>query len=763
MLDRDVERVAYAAAECVLSHPGGQIGHVDLDASARRAMEAGDRPETSLLRRVACMDLEEGGEHLGAIAVLEVRAPRDRLAPRVEPGTDGKEELTRGTQRARLPERQEAMVLVRDQGLVQVTGADEERTATCCVRMREAHVTIAERREPVVARPLADDAREVTEIVRDDRRDGERISRAAGLERLAEDRLFAIELGIDLRGEAIDEITELEDRCTAERAGADGEPLAVVTRDRSVRRRDERARGDGVDVPSSDPIDDVACGRERVFRLDRLPCVVANACIDVRWHERRDRRVVRREEQREISRSFTSMGGLCAGDVVEHAGRCLCTRIVPQPGSGVLYLTDEQLGSDSGFHAAMVVRGSRVMTGRRRSSSDEQQRATARTDVLGGMPVARFLREHWQKKPLLVRNAFPGFRDPITPDELAGLSCEEGVESRIVREKGGAKPWEVTWGPHPESVFASLPDRDWTLLVQEVNRWVPEAALLLDRFGFIPNVRVDDVMVSYAEPGGNVGPHLDSYDVFLIQGQGERRWRWHTSPTKDTRLVPDLDLRVLAKFRPDADEVLGPGDMLYLPPGFAHHGVAVTPCLTYSIGFRSPGAGEVWGSFAASAKQRPEAARLLEDPELSAKAHPGAIPPALLARVREMVRSMDTSDEMIDRWFASFATRLKPGHGLEPPRRAPDSKKIAERLSRGDTVARSEEGRWAFLPRARGALLLYVGGEELEVPAEAAELAQTLCSARRHDGRALKRQASTSAARALLVRLFAMGALRFGR
>ena len=273
----------------------------------------------------------------------------------------------------------------------------------------------------------------------------------------------------------------------------------------------------------------------------------------------------------------------------------------------------------------------------------------------------------------------------------------------------------------------------------------------------------DDVMVSYAEPGGNVGPHVDSYDVFLVQGQGERRWRWHTRPTKEKRLVPDLELRVLSRFRPDADEVLGPGDMLYLPPGFAHHGVAVTPCLTYSIGFRSPSAGEMWTSFAASAKERPEASRLLEDPELSASAHPGAIPKALLARVREMVRAMDVSDAAIDRWFASFATRLKPGHVLEPPRRAPDSKTILARLSRGDTVARSEEGRWAFLPRPRGALLLYVGGEEIEVPVAAAELARTICAARRHDGHLLQAEAKSAAARALLLRLFAMGALAFTR
>src|SRR5688572_2940733 len=132
------------------------------------------------------------------------------------------------------------------------------------------------------------------------------------------------------------------------------------------------------------------------------------------------------------------------------------------------------------------------------------------------MSTKEFLRSHWQKKPLLVRNAFPTFQDPVDPDELAGLACEDGVESRIVRKKN----WQVTWGPQAEEVFASLPERDWTLLVQEVNRWIPDAALLLEPFSFLPNVRVDDVMVSFAAPGGSVGPHLDSYDVFLVQGQG---------------------------------------------------------------------------------------------------------------------------------------------------------------------------------------------------------------------------------------------------
>jgi 50S ribosomal protein L16 3-hydroxylase len=392
---------------------------------------------------------------------------------------------------------------------------------------------------------------------------------------------------------------------------------------------------------------------------------------------------------------------------------------------------------------------------------------TTRT-LLGGLSPARFLREHWQKKPLLVRGAIPGFRDPIEPDELAGLACEHGVESRIVRERGQrGRPWpttwEVTWGPQAEETVAALPDARWTLLVQEVNRWVPDAALLLDRFAFLPNVRVDDVMVSYAAPGGSVGPHLDSYDVFLIQGMGERRWKYDTRPTKDTRLRSGLELRILERFTPDADEVLRAGDMLYLPPGFAHHGVAVTPCLTYSIGFRAPGYGEMWKAFGAHVAARSGAAgaRLLVDPPLSPAENPGAIPPALLARVRDVIRSMDLTDDAIDRFFASFATRLAPGHELTPPRKPLSEAEIMKRLARGDEVVRSEEGRWAFLPRPRKALLLYLGGEELEVDAKAADLARALCASRRWGGRELHALARNASARALIAKLVALGGLAF--
>lgn len=394
----------------------------------------------------------------------------------------------------------------------------------------------------------------------------------------------------------------------------------------------------------------------------------------------------------------------------------------------------------------------------------ESRRTRKQPGLFGTMSTAHFLRHYWQKKPLLVRGAFPDFRDPILPDELAGLSCEDGVESRIVREKGARGSWEVTWGPQEEGAFKELPDRAWTLLVQEANRWVPDVAMLLEPFAFLPNVRIDDVMISFAAPGGSVGPHTDSYDVFLIQGQGERRWMYGDRPLSDPAFEPGLDLRILRSFRAAEDAVLRAGDMLYLPPGFAHHGVAVSPCLTYSVGFRAPNAAEAWSSFAEWAAGTTSASALLEDPPLSPAKNPGDIPVRLLERARQMVRSIDMSDDAIDRWYASFSTRLKPGHVLEGPARVPSIDVLLERLARGARVRRSEEARFALLPRKRDAsLLLFVGGTEMQVPADAAPLARMICASRRYEGPGLLSLAKTKRARTLLHQLFCMGALVMGR
>src|SRR4051812_21720624 len=194
------------------------------------------------------------------------------------------------------------------------------------------------------------------------------------------------------------------------------------------------------------------------------------------------------------------------------------------------------------------------------------------------------MRRYWQRKPLLVRGAFPGFRDPLTPREVMALAGSDETVSRLVQRRGSQ--WRVEHGPIPAARFKQLPRRAWTVLVQDINHVSAAARDILARFDFIPHARIDDVMVSYAVTGGGVGPHVDSYDVFLLQGRGRRRWR--ISRQEDLAFVPGLPLKILADFRAEEEWVLEAGDMLYLPPGVAHEGVAETDCLTWSIGFRAP-------------------------------------------------------------------------------------------------------------------------------------------------------------------------------
>ena len=204
--------------------------------------------------------------------------------------------------------------------------------------------------------------------------------------------------------------------------------------------------------------------------------------------------------------------------------------------------------------------------------------------LLGGLEVGRFLSQFWQTKPLLVRNAVPDFKGVVQAPELLALASRDDVESRLVWRRRGA--WRLRHGPFSHSELARLPKREWTLLVQGLNLELPAADALLRRFRFLPYSRLDDVMVSYATPGGGVGPHFDSYDVFLLQGPGRRTWS--VSKQRDRELDPTAPLKILRNFRPEARWLLEPGDLLYLPPGWAHDGVALESCFTYSIGLRSP-------------------------------------------------------------------------------------------------------------------------------------------------------------------------------
>ncbi|MFS0826829.1 ribosomal protein uL16 3-hydroxylase [Pseudomonas phoenicis] len=345
--------------------------------------------------------------------------------------------------------------------------------------------------------------------------------------------------------------------------------------------------------------------------------------------------------------------------------------------------------------------------------------------LLGGLTAREFLRDYWQKKPLLVRQAFSDFESPIDPDELAGLALEDEVESRLVLEHG-ERPWELRRGPFAEEAFADLPERDWTLLVQAVDQFVPEVAELLEHFRFLPSWRIDDVMISYAAPGGSVGPHFDNYDVFLLQGHGKRNWKLGQMCDSDSALLDHADLRILADFEQSEEMVLEPGDMLYLPPRLAHYGVAEDACLTYSVGFRAPSAAEVLTHFTDFLSQfLPDEARY-SDADAQPVSDPHQIQHDALDRLKALLAEHMGDERLLLTWFGQFMT--------EP--RYPEQV-IGEVLSVTDLLAALEQGALLIRnPSARMAwsemdadLVLFASGQSRLLSGHLRELLKLICAA----------------------------------
>jgi 50S ribosomal protein L16 3-hydroxylase len=282
-----------------------------------------------------------------------------------------------------------------------------------------------------------------------------------------------------------------------------------------------------------------------------------------------------------------------------------------------------------------------------------------------GLDPASFLKRYWQRRPMMLRQAFPGFDGLISPRELMRLACRDDAQARLAIRRG--KRWELLLGPFRRSDFRALPERGWSLLVQEINHFVPEAERFLRRFAFIPYARLDDLMVSYAPDGGGVGPHFDSYDVFLLQGLGRRRWR--ISAQEDRSLVEDAPLRILRRFSPEREWVVAPGDLLYLPPRYAHEGVAVGDCVTCSVGFRAPSSQELAQGFLDHLHDSMQLGGMYEDPGLQLQREPARIAPAMVARVERAIRGIKWNRGDIRRFLGAFLTEPKPHVFFTPPQR----------------------------------------------------------------------------------------------
>lgn len=326
--------------------------------------------------------------------------------------------------------------------------------------------------------------------------------------------------------------------------------------------------------------------------------------------------------------------------------------------------------------------------------------------LLGGLSPQKFLRDYWQKKPLLIRQAVPGFAGLLDPMALMALACEEDVQARLVTQQKGQ--FDLRHSPFVTKDFNGLSKKGtWSVLVQGVNHFLPEATELLKRFDFIPHARLDDLMVSYAPKGGGVGPHFDAYDVFLLQGYGHRRWQISTQ--KDQTLIEGAPLRILKDFWVEQEWVLEPGDMLYLPPHCAHNGIAEDDCMTYSIGFRTPWHQELAEQFLVYLQDRIQIKGTYADPDLKLQKHPAEIGPAMLKQVGAAIRKIRWDDEDIANFLGCYLSEPKPHIFFDGPVRPLSSTRFADAVQKRGVVL---DLKTLMLCQGR---TLFVNGEAFQV------------------------------------------------
>ncbi|MEO0441006.1 MAG: cupin domain-containing protein [Pseudomonadota bacterium] len=357
--------------------------------------------------------------------------------------------------------------------------------------------------------------------------------------------------------------------------------------------------------------------------------------------------------------------------------------------------------------------------------------ATRAQMKLNNFDIPAFVQEYWQKNPLMIANPWEVWRNPLSADELAGLACEEDVESRLVTSgpDGQSRDWQLEHGPIPEQRFATLDESGWTLLVQAVDQYVPDVAKLIEPFRFIPDWRIDDVMVSYAADGGGVGPHFDQYDVFLIQGAGQRRWQIGDVCDEAAPLLPHDDLRLLAEFEPREEWICEPGDILYVPPGVAHNGIAVgDDCMTYSIGFRAPSTSELIGYWSDALLADLGKDERFADPGLALQGNPGEIGAEALNRLHDMVRRKIDDRVAFGRWFGEYGSSPKYAEFDHAQDVTLSEADIKARLEAGSELSLSPSSRFLFLRKNDESLILFADGQSHDCSGASFRFAEELCA-----------------------------------
>lgn len=344
------------------------------------------------------------------------------------------------------------------------------------------------------------------------------------------------------------------------------------------------------------------------------------------------------------------------------------------------------------------------------------------SQLLGGLSPERFLAGYWHRKPLLVRHAIPAMQALLSRAELFALATDDAVEARVVERAG--RQWRLEHGPFPARALTARRSNPWTLLVQGVNLHHDGADALMRRFDFVPAARLDDLMISWAADGGGVGPHFDSYDVFLLQAAGRRRWR--VSMQRDRALVADAPLKLLRDFRPAMEWVLEPGDMLYLPPGCAHDGVAEGECMTYSIGFRAPSAGELARGLLEHLADNIERPGMYADPGLARPRRTAELDDAYVARALHLIGRIEPTRAQVTDFLGTHLTEPKPSVFFDAPERPLGRAAFGRALAaRGLRLDRRSQ----MLHSGRN---LYINGETVRIAGNAASL-KILADARRLD------------------------------
>lgn len=380
--------------------------------------------------------------------------------------------------------------------------------------------------------------------------------------------------------------------------------------------------------------------------------------------------------------------------------------------------------------------------------------------ILGGISAEDFLQEYWQKKPLLVRDAFPGVSELMDPEELAGLSLDEANESRIILERSPVD-WELRLGPFDDKQFKNLPATHWTLLVQAIDHQVPAIAQLLDAFDFVPSWRLDDIMASYAPQFGSVGPHFDYYDVFLIQAQGQRRWQIGQTCDGNTPLLPNLPVRILQQFQAMDEWILNPGDMLYLPPGIAHHGVAQNNCMTYSVGFRAPSKLEIVNDFVHHLSIHQADDQRYRDPHLRIQENPGWLNQEAVDQVQGILQQLVSDRAQVESWLAGYLSQTKYESQPEPPDEDYSAQDVMDLLTANYSSRREESSRMIYTGAENRPTGFFINGEPFPTSSATDQLVLYLCQTRHYDPAELSLLCRSPDNLALLTRLLNLGIIYF--